>query len=205
MDDSVMTVVLNEEADRTFEIWRDQEPPNPRDDDNLGIIGCAHKRYTLGDEQIDLDQYSSFGEYAIKKFGAEGIFMPVYLMDHSGLSVSTTDFGCRWDSGVVGVIGVSKEKILKEFGEDRPSDEKIKEYLIGEVKQYDQYLSGEGYGFTIRELIPDCSRCNRKEEWDEVISVGGFLGDDFLNNGILEELSKEEYEIVKECLKKKNL
>ena len=205
MDDSVITIVLNEGVERTFEIWRDQEPPDPRENDNLGTICCAHKRYLLGDEQIASDQYSSLGEFAIRKFGADGIFMPVYLMDHSGLSISTTDFGCQWDSGVVGVIGVSKEKILKEYGEDRPSDEQIKEYLKGEIKEYDKYIQGEGYGFTLREKNPDCSHCNREGEWDEVHSGGGFLGDDFLNNGILDELSKEEYEIVKECLKKENL
>lgn len=33
-----------------------------------------------------------------------GVMLPVYLMDHSGLSVNTVGFGCPWDSGQVGMI-----------------------------------------------------------------------------------------------------
>ena len=30
--------------------------------------------------------------------------LPLYLYDHSGLTMSTNDFGDRWDSGCVGFI-----------------------------------------------------------------------------------------------------
>lgn len=61
-------------------------------------------------------------------------FRPLYLYDHSGLSISTGEFSCKWDSGLLGVAWV--EDYIGEY-----------DYALAlieeEVKLYDKYLSGE--------------------------------------------------------------
>lgn len=42
--------------------------------------------------------------------------LPLYLYDHSGLAMSTNDFGDRWDSGCVGFIYMDKDTAMKEIG-----------------------------------------------------------------------------------------
>ena len=42
--------------------------------------------------------------------------LPLYLYDHSGLTMSTNDFGDRWDSGCVGFIYMDKDTAMKELG-----------------------------------------------------------------------------------------
>lgn len=41
--------------------------------------------------------------------------LPLYLYDHSGLTMSTNDFGDRWDSGCVGFIHMDKDTAIKEL------------------------------------------------------------------------------------------
>ena len=42
--------------------------------------------------------------------------LPLYLYDHSGLTMSTNDFGDRWDSGCVGFIYMDKDTAMREIG-----------------------------------------------------------------------------------------
>lgn len=42
--------------------------------------------------------------------------LPLYLYDHSGLAMSTNDFGDHWDSGCVGFIYMDKDTAMKEIG-----------------------------------------------------------------------------------------
>lgn len=92
--------------------------------------------------------------------------LPVYMYDHSGLTVNTTGFSCKWDSGLLGWIYASHDKVKEEFGAVTPETiEKVEKLLAGEVKDYDHYLTGQCYGF----------RLYKKEE--EIDSCWGFLGD----------------------------
>jgi hypothetical protein len=92
--------------------------------------------------------------------------LSVYMYDHSGLTLNTTGFSCPWDSGCLGWIYVSHNKIKEEFGEVTPETVKKAEKLLdGEVKDYDYYLTGQCYGFKLY----------KKEE--EIDSCWGFLGD----------------------------
>lgn len=133
----------------TITIHPDPDPINPRDDDNLGTIICFHSRYTIG----DVHPYSSpesFQEYQQADFGEKPITLPIYLYDHSGITISTTPFSCKWDSCRIGVIICSKEKAIYEYGE-KEYYEKTLRHLHLEVKEYDRYLKGEYVGFTITD------------------------------------------------------
>jgi hypothetical protein len=48
--------------------------------------------------------------------------LPVYLYDHSGLTINTTGFTCPWDSGQIGWIYASHEQVKAEYGAVTPEN-----------------------------------------------------------------------------------
>lgn len=99
--------------------------------------------------------------------------MPIYMYDHSGITVATHPFSCPWDSGQIGFIFITKEKIKKEMchvGKILPDKShklteikrvtkkvltRTEEMLESEVVTFDQYLRGDVYGYIIE--APDGS------------------------------------------------
>ena len=76
------------------------------------------------------------------------VILPLYLYDHSGITMSSSPFSCRWDSGQVGWYFVSKKKVREEYGVKKITQsliDKVTEVLESEVKTYDMYLTGELY------------------------------------------------------------
>jgi hypothetical protein len=117
----------------------------------------------------DLDGHHGWDlvKFYLRTVEDAAVILPLYLYDHSGITISTGPFSCPWDSGQVGLIYATKADILKEFGD--PNDEKVEERvekrLEGEVESYDQYLTGDIYGFIIKD----------KDE-EERESCWGFFG-----------------------------
>jgi hypothetical protein len=173
-----------------LEVVQDTDPESPRTWDNLGTMVCFHKRYELGDKTDyrteDYDSWEELKEGIIKNEG-EVVILPLYLYDHSGITISTSSFDCRWDSGQVGFIFVSKYKIKKE-GID---ETKVEEYLKGEVETYDQYLTGDVWGYNVYEV----STCNKGHEHKELVeSCYGFYGHDECESeghSVIQHLEKE--------------
>jgi len=171
------------------------DPESPRDWDNLGTMTCWHRRYSLGDKDGVAELVSAIEdspkwceswhedcnmadprvilELAEK---CQFIILPLYLYDHSGITMNTVGFSCRWDSGQVGFIWVAPKDVRKEYDVKRISKallERVYQSLASEVKTYDQYLTGDIYGF------------EAMDENDEVIdSCWGFFGDDPKTNGM---------------------
>lgn len=136
-----------------IEIFPDDDPFDPRGDDNLGTMVCFSRRHNLGDKHnFDSDNVLDFMR------SKNIIVLPLYLYDHSGITMNTTGFSCPWDSGQVGWIYVEKSKVRSEYGWKRITKargEKIREYLKAEVETYDQYISGDVYGFRITDTDND--------------------------------------------------
>jgi len=153
----------------TIEIRQDDMPEPPREWDNLGTMVCSHSRYNLGDEQLS---YGEFWDFIKEEGGKDSFFiLPLYLYDHSGLTMSTEPFSCPWDSGQVGYIYVSKDDVRNEFGAGRISTKLAKQafkILKGEVETYDQYLRGDVYGY----IIKDSNGVEQESCW-------GFYGEDY--------------------------
>jgi hypothetical protein len=140
----------------TIEIHQDEDAESPREWDNVGTMWCAHRRYNLGDEQFRETEPIEEKRAEIEKEG--GIVLPLYLYDHSGITMRTSPFSCPWDSGQVGIIWATREKILSEWGgKSKRMTKKVREqatqYLVGEVQTYDDYLTGNVYGYVC--LGPD--------------------------------------------------
>lgn len=168
-------------------IYPDMSSESPREWDNLGIMITSHRRYSLGDEQFDADRFDGWADvkkYLKEERGAIEI-LPLYLYDHGGgITIKTTPFGDRWDSGQVGFIYTTKEQ-LDMMGSPRS---KAREILKSEVEVYDQYLSGEVFGY--EHFI-----C-RDGEWVNEDSVWGFFGDDMKKNGIFDSVGEKGWKEV---------
>lgn len=158
-----------------LEIEQDDDPMNPRTEwDNLGTMICFHKRYDLGDKtHYKSDMFDNWKDMKEKLMDTEDIhtILPLYLYDHSGITISTSPFGCNFDSGQIGFIFISNDKV-KEEGLD---ETKVEEYLKGEVKTYDQYITGDVYQYRLYE-VETCSLGCEHENLIE--SCGGYYGEE---------------------------
>jgi len=181
------------------------EENNPREFDSVGTMAFWHNRYSLGDEQPTSDP-SSY----LRSLG-KVITLPIYMYDHSGITISTSPFSCPWDSGYVGFIYATRQKVLDHFSKSRLSAalrDAALIYLKGEVKAYDTFLRGCCYSFVIFELTDDlCAGA----AWDNMSSyekakfiakhgdinesLGGFMGDTLEECGMLHEISHNDSDI----------
>ena len=165
---------INDMKKYKLEISQDSNPGSPREWYNLGTMVCFHRRYDLGDENdycsSNYDGWDEMKEDIIEKENVHTI-LPLYLYDHSGITISTSPFGCQWDSGQIGFIFVSKEKVEEEVMDES----KVEEILVGEVKTYDQYLTGDVYGYTIWEV----TTCDLGHKHETMIDqCWGFYGEE---------------------------
>lgn len=185
----------------TVELHRDDDCLNPREDwDEACIMVCAHRRYQLGDKRewvesrADKDnprtwlwtELGYFTEFLEEHPGT--VYVPLYLYDHGGITMSTGAFGDPWDSGQVGWAYMTPEMITWEYGNKGALEltlemvEKARALIKSEVRVYDQYLRGECYGYVVRD-----------PETSEVLdSCWGFLGD--------EKYALEEGQLVAEAI-----
>lgn len=168
-----MEVETIEYRDLTITIHIDENPMDVRKEfDNLGKMLCFHSRYTLGDEHsFDIDETKDIYN------DENNIALPLFLYDHSGITMNTKGFKCPWDSGQVGIIFVTKEAIRNEYNWKRISKSrlaKIYSYLKNEIETYDDYIRGNVYGYTTE---------NNDEIGD---SCWGFYGYDHEKSGLLE-------------------
>jgi hypothetical protein len=189
----MMTLMKAENNKVVLRIEQDMDAESPREWDNLGTMICNHRRYDLGDESFRADDYNGWDDLisSIEREKGSLVYLPLYLYDHSGITMNTTGFHCPWDSGQVGWIYVTKEQVRKEWGVKRVSKQ-LKEHVIrvlkAEVETYDQYISGEVYGFVLEE----------KETNDVIDSCWGFYGSNPKENGMLEHIPKEHETLVEE-------
>jgi hypothetical protein len=187
---------------KTLQIIQDEDPQSPREWDNLGTMACFHNRYTLGDgKKIHLISHEDFKnwdemENHIRQELKAVAVLPLYLYDHGGITIATTPFSCRWDSGQVGFIYITQEclnksRITQGSGDGILDDEsnqdyleRLEKYLKCEVETYDQYLRGDVYGFLLKN-----------KEGDIEDSCWGFYGDNIKENGILDHIADEDHPI----------
>jgi hypothetical protein len=148
-------------ANRTIKIYFDPEPLNPRTEwDNATIMKHWHPRYELGDKRIEritadelCEEYQEDGDPIIA-------ILPLYLLDHSGLSVSTTPFSCRWDSGQIGWAFITESKKNLIGFDDSYTKEMYEDIIKQEVKTYNDIITGEVYGYEVigkdEDLLESC-------------------------------------------------
>lgn len=184
----------------TIKILQDELGGDCRDWDNLGKMVCFHTRYDLGDKHdFRLSDFSGWDELqdALVNDEEAEIILPLYLYDHSGISMrcsrnSGNPFLGRaqhaaWDSMMVGFIYATRQDILKEYDKKRISPmlrERVTRLLEGEVKAYNDELTGNIWGYIVED--PD---------GEHVDSCWGFYGSEGIEQAMEDAKSIIDYEI----------
>jgi hypothetical protein len=165
----------------TVKIETDRSPSNPRTEyDNVGIMYCRHGRYTMGDKDAADPRTLKDKDIAVQR--------PIYMYDHSGITISHSPFSCPWDSGQLGVHYITKAKANEEWGKGKWTEEQLYRVLEGELETYDHFIRGNVWGFVVED-----------EEGDHVDSCWGFYGDKLEDTGILEHLTDDLHEQAKKA------
>lgn len=162
-DTEAMLLSIVEDDDALEEINRQSD----EDYDNLPDSNSeSWDKHCQRVEELDKERLQKIHDLADQKI----VMLPLYLYDHSGITMNTGGYHCPWDSGQVGWIYVEIDKALKEWGglgglSNAEQIAKIEEYLKGEVKTYDDYLTGQVYGYVVED-----------EDGNHIDSCWGFFG-----------------------------
>lgn len=154
MSEAIETI---EHKGHKIEIFQDECDFSPRENDNMCIIHIAHRNYSFGDEHYtDRDSV----DVAEREAKAKGdMVLPLYLYDHSGITISLSPFSCPWDSGQVGFVQVKKSEIIDNWGKKnwtKKLREKALEVAAMEVKELDSFITGEVYRYDIDDGEESC-------------------------------------------------
>ena len=155
-----------------LEIKQDVIFESPRNWEKLTNILCFHKRYNLFDKHYykseDYNSWEDFKKVLVKHFDPY-LILPLYMYDHSGFCFDTKPFGCKFDSGQIGFVIVTKESYRECFDKKRISyknQDVVLDIIKSEIQEYQYYVNCECYEYVIS-----------KTDTNEIIeSVGGYLG-----------------------------
>lgn len=177
-------------------IYLSMDPENPRESCDLAsTMWCWHDRYNLGDDDDkprteDFDGWDAVEAYINEHYDVIAM-KPLYLYDHSGISISTGEFGDRWDSGQIGFIFVTQEHYREVMGEEASVDpvERMawaEEVIESDVEVYDHYIGGSVYYGELLDL-DDIGKpeVDRKSE-------GDYYGYNHKESGLLHDLLGSE-------------
>lgn len=170
-----------------IKIYQDEDPPNPREDDQLAVLYCWHPDYKLGDEQFTRNDHDSMTD-VIEFLSTERkavVIVPLFLLDHSGITMSAgraldlnawskADIEARdrfvgdaagWDTTHVGFGYVTLER-ANELGVGEAAKKEgenlldvFERQLRNEVAEYDQFLTGDVYGFVAGDGSDEDGSC----------------------------------------------
>lgn len=146
-----------QECCRRLRIIEDVNGENPRQrSSNLGVLLCFSHRYRLGDDprrvgvdysaNLTLDRLRICIQEQLNGIG----LLPVYLLDRSGVSVSTAPFqDCM--SEQTGFIFTTVERLAAHSVADKDFPIDLSQQLAREVDDYNAYLSGQCVGYVVEE------------------------------------------------------
>lgn len=152
----------------SYRLIPDENPENPctEDDGYLSKVIIFHRRYDFGNCK-DFATPDAFSEFR-QEHPEETLVWPLYMYDHSGITISLTPFSCPWDSGQVGWVWVPLAKARSEWA--KLDGEALRERVFATVKAemevLDMYLRGECYGYEVTD-----------EDGDVVDSCFGYYGE----------------------------
>lgn len=161
----------------TIKVEQDEDAQSPREWSNVGKMLCRHPRYTLGDEQPSADTIIEITKRE------DMIWLPLYLYDHSGLTMRAGATSANWidkkpfvgdsagwDTSTVGIIYCTKKQAIEEWGNKictKAVYTQAVRYLQGEVDDYSNYLEGDVCGYS-----------TETPEGEQIDSCWGFFPDD---------------------------
>jgi hypothetical protein len=142
----------------TIEVHRSEGGDSPRDWSTSGVIltwaGLGDEQIHRADVEENIAEHGSIEKWLRDSHGAVGPILPVFMMDHSGRTLSCDDTRFRqadshgWDWGQIGYT-FATAKTLDATGVIVTGDDRIEKGLIADVSVYNQYLNGEVYGYVV--------------------------------------------------------
>lgn len=164
---------------RRYNLGDEQPSANP-DDYMIGMLGDAMEyehdpveRERLQDTIEALEEGEAGEDVLHEWLNKYYTILPLYLYDHSGITMSTSAFSCPWDSGQVGFIYARNDK-QSELGPDYTLEQALRQ----EVETYDQYLRGDVYYYVVED-----------EDGEFLDSCSGFFGFDYVREQATEALN----------------
>jgi len=153
-------------AGKSVKVFYDEDPINPRKEyDNITEIAHWHRRYDFG-KQVDRGITSEEMVELAKEAGDPILaILPLYLYDHSGITISVGAFTCGWDSGQVGWVYITQSK-SDMMGCHGWTTDQYENAIRSDVKTYDDYLTGQVFGYVVEG-----------RDGETLESVWGFVGD----------------------------
>jgi hypothetical protein len=159
---------------------------------NLGKMMCYNSRYTLGDTEYRDENFETREScmdiilYSNEILG----YLPLYLYDHSGISISwTKETGWNaFDTSLLGFYIFTKQDVLNYDPSCKGlSDESLKEIGLSvakkEIREYDKYISG---ALCVIDYIFE------DPEGKVIDSYAGFnIGENELNEDSISEIMRE--------------
>ena len=154
-----------------YQVYEENEDITWLVDDIIDCLSCKDKWYLL-------EKHANI------------IALPLYLYDHSGITMNCCGFSDRWDSGQVGWIYTDKNTVLG-IGADieRNWKETAYEWMEGEVKEYDMYLQNEVYGIITGEYDGE-GNPEDDNSWTDEESCWGFYSSKW-GDDLIEEIANE--------------
>ncbi len=168
-------------------------------------LNCSEESYEALLEEVQ-DNFNYYTDYSKDYF-----IFPVYAYIHSGVALSLGNsgypFNCRWDVSSTGFLLVNKTDINFNYSRENSdlyagkTDEEIS-YIYGEglIETWNQYLSGDVYGFNVierkafKKVYADGSESeDDDEDFEENVidSCWGFYGSDPKTNGMIDHIDDE--------------
>lgn len=145
-------------------IMQDEDAESPRDWENATTFVLSHGRYSLPNEaNIRFDEFGSWEEIAehLRESYNVVALAQVFGYEHGALTISCAPYADRWDSGIAGLVYVTKE----QQDEAGTPTELLQDLIRGEVETYDMYLRGDVYGYVVED-----------EAGNTIDSCWGFFG-----------------------------
>lgn len=155
-------------------IEQDEFPEDPRSWDNIGTMLCCNRSFQLGDcntnretelqlaeicrkygksdEEIDEMTFAEEVQFILDQDDVCGL--PLWLYDHSGISISTRGVD-QFDSSFVGLIFVEKDFFVAHtcITNEENWKKEAKGTLESEIEVYNDFLEGNVYQWTLYEPV----------------------------------------------------
>ncbi len=148
---------------RIYNFGNAPQDVNVKNDDQLaGVLSSiiAEELKLDIDQQVNVENYNSTRRLLDIVKRTKTVIIPIYLLDHGGLWMSTDrgffdmiDPG-SWDHGQVGFIYATSKDIKEKLGVQDLTEETVsmvKEILREEVRTYSMYLSGNVYYYVLED------------------------------------------------------
>jgi hypothetical protein len=162
-------------------------------DEHFGHMIFFHRKYNFGDDH-------KFTPETLKQFiQKQGVVsLPVYMYDHSGITIRTYPFSCPWDSGQIGYIYATADDIKENYNVKKVREHhrvKAEKLLEQEIEHLDHILRGDVYGYIVEKEVVKCESC-KETELEHIDSCWGFVGEfDYCLNevrSVVDNLTKEK-------------